>query len=405
MRKLLPLLVCLAIPMAPLNIAAADAGASADPLAALVGVLKRSNDPQLQFDILKGVSDAVKGRRSVAMPEGWSDVEGKLAASSNPQIRSLAQGLGLMFGSQKALASLREVATNAGADLASRRAAVQSLLSVRDTALPGILQKLLATPDLRAEALRGLASYDDATSAPAILAIYPKLSNSEKRDALNTLASRAVFAKPLLTEIESGKISAKDLTAELIRQLRTLKNPELDQQIQKVWGAVRETSADKKAEIEKYKNIYRAGGSTPGDASRGRLVFSKTCQQCHTLFDTGGKVGPDLTGSNRSDLSYILENMVDPNAVIPNDYRGSTIEMKDDRIITAIIKQQDDKSLTVVTPNEQLTLPRNEVQSIQTSQISMMPEGLLSQLSDQEVRDLIYYLSRPGQVPLPAGAK
>jgi putative heme-binding domain-containing protein len=403
MRTLLPLLFCLAIPMAPLNLRAADA--QADPLAALVGVLKESNDPQLQLDILKGISDAVKGRRAVAMPAGWSDVEGKLAASRNSQIQSLAQGLGLTFGSQTALASLRQIVADSKADITARRSAVASLLSVRDAALPGVLQKLLATPDLRAEALRGLAAYDDAASAPAILAVYPQLSAAEKRDALNTLSSRTSFAKPLLAEVASQKIPSKDLTAELVRQLRNLKNPEIDQQIQKVWGAFRETSADKKAEIEKYVKIYRAGGSTPGDASRGRLVFSKTCQQCHTLFDVGGKVGPDLTGSNRGDLGYILDNMVDPNAVIPNDYRTSTIETKDDRIITGIVKQQDDRSLTVVTANEQIILPRNEMQSIHLSEISMMPEGLLAQLGEQEIRDLIYYLSRPGQVPLPDGAK
>jgi putative heme-binding domain-containing protein len=96
---------------------------------------------------------------------------------------------------------------------------------------------------------------------------------------------------------------------------------------------------------------------------------------------------------------------VDPNAVIPNDYRSTTIEMKDDRVLTGIIKQQDKKSVTVATANEQLILPRNEIQSMQISELSMMPEGLLAQLSEQEIRDLIYYLGRPGQVPLSANAQ
>ncbi|HEV8543471.1 MAG TPA: family 16 glycoside hydrolase, partial [Verrucomicrobiae bacterium] len=90
----------------------------------------------------------------------------------------------------------------------------------------------------------------------------------------------------------------------------------------------------------------------------------------------------------------------DPNAVIPNDYRSSTITTKDDRVITGIIKKQDQSSLTIATANEMLVLPRSEVQSIQVSEISMMPDGLLTPLNDQEIRDLLYYLSRPGQVPL-----
>src|SRR5690606_37520815 len=152
--------------------------------------------------------------------------------------------------------------------------------------------------------------------------------------------------------------------------------------------AVRESSADKQKEIEKYRKIYRAGGSQPGDASRGRVVYDKTCAQCHKLFDAGGCVGPDLTGSNRSDLEYILENMVDPNAVIPLDYRSSTLETKDDRVITGIVKTQNETSVTIVTANETVTVPRSEIASLRQSELSMMPEGLLEPLSEQEVRDL-----------------
>jgi putative heme-binding domain-containing protein len=118
------------------------------------------------------------------------------------------------------------------------------------------------------------------------------------------------------------------------------------------------------------------------------------------LFGTGGKVGPDLTGSNRGDLDYILQNIVDPNAVIPNEYVGWNIDTKDDRVITGLIKEQNDSSVTVATANETINIPRNEIASMQQGQLSMMPEGLMLPLAEQEVRDLIYYLRQPGQVPL-----
>ncbi|MDQ6630810.1 MAG: hypothetical protein M3Y82_03525, partial [Verrucomicrobiota bacterium] len=84
----------------------------------------------------------------------------------------------------------------------------------------------------------------------------------------------------------------------------------------------------------------------------------------------------------------------------PNDYRASTIEMKDDRVITGIVKKQDEKSVTILTPTETLTIPKNEIATLKQNELSMMPEGLMDALSEQEVRDLIYYLSRPGQVPM-----
>ena len=123
------------------------------------------------------------------------------------------------------------------------------------------------------------------------------------------------------------------------------------------------------------------------------------------MFDTGGKVGPDLTGSNRRDLSYLLENIVDPSAIIPNDYRAWTLETADDRTITGILKRQDEKTVTMVTPNETITLPRKEITSMQESKLSLMPEGLLDSLSDEDVSDLIFYLGRSRQYPLPYSQK
>ena len=182
--------------------------------------------------------------------------------------------------------------------------------------------------------------------------------------------------------------------------MRNLKSAELDELLTKVWGVARDSSADKQELIEKYRRIYRAGGSQPGDALRGRVVYTRSCQQCHVLFDTGGTVGPNLTGSNRGDLDYLLQNMVDPNAVIPNDYRSSTIDLKDDRVLTGIVKEGTDQTLTIVTANETLVVARDEIQSIHESELSMMPEGLLDPLTDQEVRDLIYYLRQPAQAQL-----
>src|SRR5207244_3571057 len=141
--------------------------------------------------------------------------------------------------------------------------------------------------------------------------IYSALSASEKRDALNTLASRATYAKALLVSVGQNQIASREITAELVRQLRNLKDEEIESQLTKVWGVARDSPADKQQEIEKYRAIFRAGGSQPGNALRGRVVFTKTCHQCHTLFNTGGKVGPDLTGSNRGDLDYVLPYLVE----------------------------------------------------------------------------------------------
>jgi putative heme-binding domain-containing protein len=373
-----------------------------DPLVVLVRLLSQSDDTAFQLDLLRGIRDGLKGQRTVRMPQGWEAVETKLSPSPNAEVRTLGQTLSLTFGSQKALTSLRQILNDDSAPVAARRSALEALVGIKDAGLSSSLRALLQDGELRGPALRALATYNDEQTPNAILAVYVSLSGPQKRDALNTLASRPAFAKPLLTAVAEGKLSQQDLTADVVRQLRNLKDSQIQQQVTQLYGAVHETSADKKAEIEKYRRLYSAGGSQPGNASAGRVVFNKVCAQCHTLFDSGGKVGPDITGANRIDLNYLLETILDPNAVIPNEYRTTEIETKDGRSLTGIAKQQDDKTVTLQTANELLKVPRNEIASQRQTELSMMPEGLLAPLGDQEVRDLIYYLTRLGQVPLPS---
>jgi putative heme-binding domain-containing protein len=132
-------------------------------------------------------------------------------------------------------------------------------------------------------------------------------------------------------------------------------------------------------------------------------VFNRVCAQCHHLFDFGGAVGPDITGANRADLDYLLQNILYPNAVIPNEYRAATLEARDGRVITGIIKSQSATAYSVQTVTELVSVQKSEIAKVEQSDVSMMPEGLVATLPDQEFRDLLYYLSRPGQVPLPAG--
>jgi putative heme-binding domain-containing protein len=393
------LCISLILALTSFHAAFAQGDSGNEALPALVQVLGQTDDPQFQLDILKGMSDGLKGRRGVKMPAGWEDTAAKLAKSSNPGIRELAQSLSLTFGSASALASLRQTLVNPKAPVPARTNALEALLQSRDPALAPALRELLGDASLRGSALRGLAAYDDSQTPAAILAVYSSLNPSEKKDALTTLVSRQNFARNLLAAVGEKKVPAKDLSADLVRQLRNLKDNQINQQVGKLWGVSRETEADKLKEIAAFKNLVQIKGY--GDPRRGRGIFSRTCQQCHTLFDTGGKVGPDITGSNRADLDYILQNVVDPNAIIPNDYRTSTLETKDDRVITGIVTRQDDNAVTIVIPNDTLVISRPDIKSLTQGDISMMPEGLLQSLNSEEVRDLLAYLKSPQQVPMP----
>jgi putative heme-binding domain-containing protein len=375
------------------------------PLDRLTALAASTPDIALRLDVLRGMEAALRGRNGVAAPVGWNALESTLAASPDAETQRLARNLGTVFGSARALDSLRAIASDANAASADRTAALETLLRTRDATLVPLLQKLTSEPGIRATALRGLAGFDDAKTPSVLLAGFSKFNATEQRDALNTLASRSTYARPLVEAVRSGAVPKAALTADLVRQLRSLKDPSLAADLTRIWGVMKETSPDMKTEVERVKRLYGAGGSQPGDGPRGRVVFNQICAQCHHLFDSGGHVGPDITGANRADLDYLLQNILYPNSVIPNEYLASTVETKDERVLTGMIKTQDASGITLQTANDLVTLPRSEIRKIEATAISMMPEGLIANLTEQQTRDLLYYLSRPGQVPLPAGSK
>src|SRR5262249_15746569 len=153
---------------------------------------------------------------------------------------------------------------------------------------------------------RGLSAYDDPATPEVLIKAYSALGPLERRDALNTLASRKSSARSLLSAVAAGRLPRVDLTADLIRQLRNLNDPELRAEIERVWGTIRETTGDRARLIARYKDMLPAKPPRLPDPSLGRAVFAKVCQQCHTLFGVGRQVGPDLTGSNRAELDYVL---------------------------------------------------------------------------------------------------
>ena len=396
MKKTLFLLIALLI-LSPLPVQGQDGEA----LTALVGILKESNDSSFQVDILKGIAAALKGQRNIEMPKGWKEIAPKLAKSPNAEVRQLSQSLSLTFGSKAALDALRKVLVDEKAKPADRKKALGALVAARDVRLPNALRGLLQNEALRREALLGLGAFEDAKTPPAILKIYSELDTAGKRDALTTLASRVLFAKALMVAVGNQAVKANELPADIVRQLRAHGVKEINAQLDKVWGVSRSTPAAKLKEIAKYKKLLEAKVNRPANLPRGRVLFQRTCGQCHKLYGEGGEIGPDITGSNRNNLDYLLTNMLDPNAEIPNDYRTTILRTKDNRVLVGVIRRNEGQSVTIATPAEVVTVAKRDVAAIDPQNFSMMPEGLVLALKEEELRDLVAYLRGNQQVALP----
>jgi putative heme-binding domain-containing protein len=301
--------------------------------------------------------------------------------------------LALVFGDPQALADLRRIAADASAKPAERVAALEALIENRAPDLATLLQELLSDKATRRAALRGLAAYPDAATAAKILAVYPDLTPDEKQDAIATLASRKESALALLDAVEKKTVPRSDVSAFAARQMFALGDAKLTERLREVWGEVRDTAPQKQEALKKYKAQLTPASLKTADLKNGKELFTKACGQCHKLHGEGGTIGPDLTGSNRSDLDYLLSNLIDPSSEVAADYRMSVVRTKDDRVITGIVLERSKVRIVVQTATEKVTLSPDDVESVKESALSIMPENQLDSLSKEQVRDLIGYIS------------
>jgi putative heme-binding domain-containing protein len=372
-----------------------------DTLEPLVKLLADIDDAEFQRDILNGIHKAINGRRNVKMPASWNSVSRSLLESRDPKVRNLALELGVIFGDPKALTTLRNLAANRTAKTSARTSALKGLLQKRDQQTLAMLKTMLNEPAMRGAAIRGLAFYNDTNTPKTLLAMYSKLSNSEKQDALATLAARPRDAMVLLQAIEKKIIPHADVSAFLIRQMSTFNDQKLDARIRKVWGSLRPLKKDRKELIATYKQRLTLKVLKQSNRVKGRVIFKKTCASCHRLFDDGQRIGPELTGSHRTNLDYLLENLLDPNAVIGRDYRMTIIVTNSGRLINGIVKEESAKTITLQTANEKLLIAKTDIDIRKQSSVSLMPEGQLQKMKTEDIRDLFGYLMGPTQTPLP----
>lgn len=405
MQRFVELASVAKIPLIPRYIARRIASEShpEQGLAVLVGLLGRSGDDLLRLELLLGMEDGLEGRRTVTVPVGWSTTYTKLQQSHKETVRESATRLALVFDDVNALRRLRFQVSDQDVSDEHRMQAVQALVLKKDQELPAILLRLVVDPAMRGIALRSLAEFDHPQTVSTILKHYASYDLSERQDALNTLASRMDWATKLLNEIELERIPRTDLTAFTVRQLQHLGNESMVAKLRKIWGEVRTTPADKNEWIVKYKQQLTADILKQANLSAGRQIFQRTCANCHQLFDAGKKIGPDITGSQRNNLDYLLENLIDPSGIVAKDYQVHLVVTASGRIVTGLVVAESERAVTIQTVNEKLIIPTEEIEDRSILPVSMMPDGLLQKLSIEQVRDLVGYLVSPKQVPLAAG--
>lgn len=347
----------------------------------------------VRMDILAGMAVALRGWSRAERPDDWEEMVAVLERErAPPALRALERELSLVFGSGRAEAELLAMVRNGAETPAARRNALESLARNPRPELLQLFMESAKERDLFQPAVRALARYDDPAIPGLLLNHYERAGVAGQSDIINTLVARPEFARVLLRRMADGRLPRHALSPYQARQIRSFGDADLTRTLGEVWGALRDTPAVKQAELARWRQRLTPAVLAAGDLAAGRRIHAERCGSCHKLHGEGGDVGPDLTGSDRHNLEYLLENILDPGAVVPSDYRMAVIKLADGRVLTGTLAEQTDRLVIVQTPAERLQVDRDKVLSIEQLPLSLMPEGLLQSLSDDEVRDLFAYL-------------
>ena len=357
-------------------------GEATETLVAAIGKTSKN-----RVQLLEGMRDALDGRSDLKTPANWKTVFAKLKQTKDKSA-ALATDISQHFGdteaTNRALATLKE--SKNPTDL--RRKALQSLAAQQRPELLKELPNLLNESVLRFDVIRAIANFDHEPLGKTLLERYPKFNETEKAEAIQTLAARPKYGWLLTQALSKNTIPKRDVPSYTARQLRRV----VGSGFVEVWGPIDHETFDQSA-YNKYRKLLTDDAVLAASIPKGKLVFKRTCGPCHKMYNEGGIIGPELTGSNRANLEYLLGNILDPSGEIQDDYKMVVVTTRNGRTYVGNVAKENDRQLTLrIVGQDAVVINKSDIQSREVNPTSMMPSGLFETLSETEIKDLVKYL-------------
>jgi putative membrane-bound dehydrogenase-like protein len=378
--------------------ALASEGSEGD-FAACAHLLDAAPGKEQTARILSGMEEGLRGRRLSQVPAPMAGPLTRLWAATHPAPGVVLIRLATRLGSPAAVSAAAGMAQDPHIRAADRLAMIELLGQLgRPADLPLIADVLRrdASPTIQLAAVAAIGGYAGPSGAGPLLERYPTATPAVRARILGLLCTRREWAAALLDAIEGRQIVAKELSAAQVQLVAQLSDPALLARLEAAWGKVpRVGSPEKKKRIAEIRGLLPEGDK--GNAARGKPIFKENCAVCHKLFGEGESIGPDLTGAERGDLDFLMTSLVDPSCLVRKEYQSQTLALRDGRVLTGLVVDEDDRTLTLVDGNRQKTIiPRDIVEETRPSEVSLMPEGLLDKLPEPQIRDLFRYVQSSG---------
>ena len=345
----------------------------------VVGVLQAIN--QLEE---KHKETAVKWVQALASKQKGSARKALLAAAGGKAGELLAGLVG---------DALRTVG-NPQATVDQRSEAIRTLrlgeFAAVKTLAPAMLELQQPAP-LQVAMIDTLASFQDESIAGMILEAWPGLSPTLRRRAVELLVSRPAWIRQFLDAIEQDVVGRGELDPARIELLKQHPDQQVASRVRIVFKL--NTLGDRGTVVKKYQAALQLVGSQ----ERGKALFKKTCSACHQLEGVGTAVGADLNGVRNQGQAALLLNILDPNRNVKPKFLTYVVQTDDGRVLSGLIRSESTNTITLRQPDgKEMTVQRVNIESMRSTRLSFMPEGMEKQLDHQGMADLLEYLV-PGQ--------
>ena len=343
--------------------------------------------------LLKGFEEAYAGRSLAGLPQKLSQ-----------QINDLGGGslaLRVRGGDAAALKEALQLITDEKADANLRRDLIEVLAEIELSAadqesaietLSGVA-KSSQQVKLRCSALTTLQTFRQPDIARVALEQYiaSETPADVRESALELLVSRDQWAAQLLKAVDDKRIPADAITLPTLRKILLHENADNAALVKRHWGDISgATTEAMRTQVKELSTLLTEGS---GDPYAGKKTYLTACAKCHRLFEEGADIGPNLTSYQRDNLEAMLLNIVNPSAEVREGFETYNIYTDDGRVLAGFLADQDEHVVVVRTADGQRhSLPRDEIDEMDPSPLSIMPEGLLAPLDQQQIRDLFAYL-------------
>ena len=338
-----------------------------------------------------GFEEAFEGRTLASVPDRVLD---SLIDLGQPSL-----ALRLRRGDNSAFERAIEIVADSKKPTADRVQLLQILGQVRSTnqataeRLTTSLLHIVAADKpqtVKSSAIAALAMCPGDVAEP-LLAKWSDLSQ-ESRAAVGALfASRPEWTLAWIAAVEAKRVSAADVPLEVVRSMRLHDEPKLLERLTKIYPVSGSIDLPKAKDL--VARVIATIETGNGDPYAGKKLYMQHCGRCHTLFDSGGQIGPNLTGYQRDQLATLALNVVGPNLEVREGYQSYALLNDAGQLLTGFIEQDSPEQVTLRSVDgNSYTLERDRIESMKPQPQSLMPEGLLENLSEQEVRDLFAYL-------------